>query len=190
MRDVSPDSSNVNLDSTRSMPSEDSILIYFFYFLKSPLKRIQLYPDFPLHKVISLQIAFQFLILFISIITNELKIPFAVKVIALPLLIFIFHYLLCLMTRLFFEITDNKVLKFSRLWGLLFFCLIPTHIASIFAVYIPAISLIFFISSLFLLITGLVENFSVTKKRAITFAVVLFLFYLTIFIAQHNLIRM
>lgn len=164
-----------------------SILSYFFYFLRSPIKRIQLYPDFPVNKVIVLQIFFQLIILGISASISDFKIPLIIKVILLPILVLVFHYLLSLMTHIYFQITENKRLKFSKLWGLLFFCLVPVHLASLFSTHVPAISVVFFITSLFLIITGLVANFSVNRKGAVIYAIGLFILYLVVFITQHKI---
>lgn len=183
MRDVSPDSNSIHKSN-----SGESILHYFFYFFRSPFKKIQFYPDFPFHKVLTLQLVFQLIILLISIAAAESKIPLAVKVISLPIFIFIFHYFLCLMTRLYFQVTENKKIKFTRLWGFLFFCLLPVHIASAFSTHVPALSVIMFITSLFLMITGLVENFSIAKKGAMIYAAALFTLYLSIFIIQHKML--
>lgn len=183
MREVNPNQAK----SSNSYSGPHSILSYFFYFLRSPIKRIQLYPDFPINKVIVLQIFFQLIILSISSLISDFKIPFILKVVLLPILVLVFHYLLSLMTHLYFQITENKRLKFSKLWGLLFFCLVPVHFASLFSTHIPALSLIFFVTSLFLVITGLVENFSVNRKGAIIYAIGLFILYLVVFITQHKI---
>ncbi len=175
MRDVSPGQKTVDLKA---------LIAELIEFVKNPVQRIKLLPDWNWKSVFTVQIL---LALASGILAGLIKLnyyrvlyglflmPVVTTISALLLTLFIYYY---------FQFFENRSENYRKIFIFVILASIPFYLFQIVSEYFAPISLIGFGFTSLLGIIGLCENFHVEKKRAYILVGSLFIIVLLAWISN------
>lgn len=166
MKDVTPSpKSNSNYDQF----SEEfrGNLLYIFNYIKNPIHEITRLPNWNwLHLIILL-----YGISFISGLCAGFLPPNPYRILSgiilFPIMALVMNGLTSLFIYYFFQVFKGMTHSFRKVFTLVFFANIPFYLFEMGSEMLPPITLIGFAFTAFILIVGLVANFSLEKKIAI-----------------------
>jgi hypothetical protein len=160
----------------------EQTLKFLFEFLKHPLQRMTVLPDWGWSHLV-------FVVIGTSIISGALNgivslnfFQFAYGLFVLPVTCLITNFVLTSFLYYYFQVFEKRVVSFRKLWTLVIFASIPFFLFQAIASLIPPITLIGLAFSGFLLVVGLSENFSLEKKRALRLIILLYLMVFSVWL--------
>ena len=174
MRDVSP-----HEEPPQQAGIDIKLIVQFLIdFVKNPLQKISLLPDWNWTSLFILQILFAVIsgtfaglikLSFYGVLFGIIIMPVVSTVAALLLTLFLYYY---------FQFFENKTEPFKKLFTLVILSSLPFYLFQILSDYFAPVTLIGFAFTSLLAVVGLHENFGLTKKRS--YQIVGFLFVLII----------
>ncbi len=162
MRDVSPHE-NPNPHTHTDLKL---IFLYLIDFVKHPVQKISLLPNWSWTSLFILQVLFSVIsgtlaglikLSFYGVLFGMLIMPVVSTIAALLLTLFLYYY---------FQFFENKTEDFRKIFTLIILSSLPFFIFQILSDYFAPVTLIGFAFTSLLAVVGLHENFAVSKKRA------------------------
>ena len=157
MRDVTPGAKSVDLKW---------LLNDLLEFVKSPVEKIKILPDWNWPSVFTVQIL---LALASGMLAGLIKLNFyrvLNGLFLMPIVTTVSAMLLSLLVYYYFQFFENRTESYKKIFILIILSSIPFYLFQIISEYFAPISLIGFAFTSLLAIVGLHENFAVEKKRA------------------------
>lgn len=157
MRDVTPGQNTID---------PKAIILELIEFVKNPVQRIKVLPDWNWQSVFTVQIL---LALGSGILAGLIKLNFyrvLYGLFLMPIVTTISALLLTLFIYYYFQFFENRSESYRKLFILVILASIPFYLFQIVSEYFAPISLIGFGFTALLAVIGLCENFQVEKKRA------------------------
>jgi hypothetical protein len=157
-------------------------LRFLFEFIKHPLQRITVLPDWGWSHLTLVLIGTSLVSGTLNGIVSLSFYQFAYGLFVLPTTCLITDFVLTSFMYYYFQVFERRVVSFRKLWTLVIFASIPFFLFQAIASLIPPITLIGLAFSGFLLVVGLSENFKLEKKRALRLIVLLYLMVFSVWL--------
>lgn len=142
-------------------------IVFLLWFFKNPIEHIKNLPKWSLRNILTVHFIFSITsgtlaglisLKFWNILSGVLAFPLISMTLTLVLSSFFYYY---------FQVFEKRTVEFIQLFQLVVFANFPFFIFHIASNYMSFISVVGMMFTGMLLIVGLTENFSMTKKRAI-----------------------
>lgn len=184
MRDVTPKNSS----SHKSHVPVRTILEFLIEFVKHPVQKISLLPDWNWTTLFILQIVLAILSGSLAgiIIGNFYRVFFGM--IIMPVVSTVAALLLALFLYYYFQFFEKRTEDFRKIFTLVILSSLPFYIFQILSEYFAPVTLIGFGFTALLAVVGLHENLNVDKKRAHQLVGFLFILIIVAWILNRQVI--
>lgn len=178
MREVNPEQQSNDFDFKK-------ILNYLVEFVQHPVKKISQIPNWGWSSILFVQIAIS---VTSGVLAGLIKLNFyrvASGVFLMPVVSTISSLLLATFFYYYFQFFEDRIENFRKLFSFVILTSIPFYLFQIVSEYFAPISLIGFGFTSLLAVVGLVENFSVNRKRAYQLIGILFALVLATWVMNY-----